>query len=133
MLSQSDNHFNPLSEIGPFRFWSKRTLRILLEEAGFRDLRLYPGGRIPLLAKSLIVTAVTAQPHRPAPKSAKCKSRAVSPNTLPTAPADNRCQTKVPVTCGPRQHVARVEIYPVAMPAAALAGYFAITVQSCPS
>lgn len=60
LLNQVDNHFNPLSDIGPLRFWSKRTLRILLTESGFRDLRFHRTGRFPLLAKSLVVVATRA-------------------------------------------------------------------------
>lgn len=57
LLNSGDQHYDPLSDVGPLRFWSERSLRLLLSEAGFRDLSFYRAGRIPILAKSLIVVA----------------------------------------------------------------------------
>ena len=51
-----DAHFTALWDGGHIKFWSKRTLRILLEEVGFEKIA-FGVGRIPLLAKSMIVTA----------------------------------------------------------------------------
>ena len=39
------------------QFWSMRTLTILLEAAGFHDIRFERVGRIPPLAKAMIAVA----------------------------------------------------------------------------
>lgn len=52
-----DKHFTALWDGGHIKFWSIKTLTILLEEAGFTDLTYYRVGRIPPLAKSMIVKA----------------------------------------------------------------------------
>ena len=52
-----DDHFTALWEYGHIKFWSERTLRVLLEEAGFRDVAFKRVGRIPALAKSMIAIA----------------------------------------------------------------------------
>jgi 2-polyprenyl-3-methyl-5-hydroxy-6-metoxy-1,4-benzoquinol methylase len=52
-----DTHFTALWDYGHIKFWSVKTLGILLTEAGFRDLRFYRVGRLPLFAKSMIVVA----------------------------------------------------------------------------
>jgi len=53
-----DNHFTALWDNGHIKFWSKKTLSILLKEAGFEDIRFELVGRIPPLAKSMIAYAV---------------------------------------------------------------------------
>ena len=52
-----DAHFTALWDYGHIKFWSIKTLRILLLEAGFQEVRFRRVGRIPPLAKSMIVTA----------------------------------------------------------------------------
>ena len=52
-----DDHFTALWDHGHIKFWSATTLRELLLEAGFADLRLVRVGRIPWFAKSMIVIA----------------------------------------------------------------------------
>jgi 2-polyprenyl-6-hydroxyphenyl methylase/3-demethylubiquinone-9 3-methyltransferase len=52
-----DAHFTALWDHGHIKFWSMRTLTILLEEAGFRDIRFERVGRIPALAKSMVAIA----------------------------------------------------------------------------
>ncbi len=49
-----DDHLGPLWDGGHIEFFSVATLRTLLAEAGFRDIRMVRVGRIPLLAKSMI-------------------------------------------------------------------------------
>jgi len=49
-----DNHFTALWDHGHIKFWSFRTLRILLEEAGFKNISFHRVGRIPIIAKSMI-------------------------------------------------------------------------------
>lgn len=52
-----DSHISPLWDGGHIKFWSKRTLRLLLEEAGFTDIRFIGRGRVPWLWKSMVVSA----------------------------------------------------------------------------
>jgi 2-polyprenyl-3-methyl-5-hydroxy-6-metoxy-1,4-benzoquinol methylase len=52
-----DRHHHPLSEHGHIKFWSERTLRTLLLQAGFKAVRFKRAGRIPALAKSMIAVA----------------------------------------------------------------------------
>lgn len=50
-----DTHFTALWEHGHIKFWSPRTLRQLFEEVGLRCCRLHRVGRIPPLAKSMLM------------------------------------------------------------------------------
>ena len=52
-----DNHFTALWDHGHIKFWSIKTLTVLLTEAGFVDIRFERVGRIPALAKSMIAIA----------------------------------------------------------------------------
>ena len=49
-----DAHFTALWDHGHIKFWSMKTLTLLLQEAGFREIAFFRVGRIPLLAKSMI-------------------------------------------------------------------------------
>jgi 2-polyprenyl-3-methyl-5-hydroxy-6-metoxy-1,4-benzoquinol methylase len=51
---QMDRHFTALWDGGHVKFFSVKTLRTLLQEAGASDLRFLRVGRIPVLAKSMI-------------------------------------------------------------------------------
>lgn len=57
LSGKMDRHFTALWDHGHIKFWSIRTLGELLREAGFVDLDFARVGRIPSLAKSMIVTA----------------------------------------------------------------------------
>ena len=52
-----DAHFTVLWDGGHIKFFSWPTLRTLLEEAGFLDLRFCGAGRVPFLWKSMVVSA----------------------------------------------------------------------------
>jgi 2-polyprenyl-3-methyl-5-hydroxy-6-metoxy-1,4-benzoquinol methylase len=52
-----DAHFTALWDYGHIKFWSMKTLRILLLEAGFQEVWFRRVGRIPPLAKSMIAVA----------------------------------------------------------------------------
>jgi 2-polyprenyl-6-hydroxyphenyl methylase/3-demethylubiquinone-9 3-methyltransferase len=52
-----DRHHHPLSDHGHIKFWSERTLRSLLLQAGFTAVRFKRAGRIPALAKSMLAVA----------------------------------------------------------------------------
>lgn len=57
LTGQLDAHFTALWDHGHIKFWSMKTLKTLLLEAGFRDIRFTRVGRVPALAKSLIAIA----------------------------------------------------------------------------
>lgn len=52
-----DAHFTALWDYGHVKFWSRRTLTLLLREAGFRVTAFYGVGRVPFLWKSMILVA----------------------------------------------------------------------------
>jgi 2-polyprenyl-3-methyl-5-hydroxy-6-metoxy-1,4-benzoquinol methylase len=52
-----DAHFSALWDGGHIKFWSMRTLRLLLEEAGFVNIRFERTGRLPPFAKSMVAIA----------------------------------------------------------------------------
>ena len=53
-----DAHFTALWEGGHIKFWSERTIRRLLTGAGFQDVKIARVGRIPPVAKPMIVAGV---------------------------------------------------------------------------
>lgn len=57
LTNRMDQHFTALWDHGHIKFWSRRTLRGLLEEAGFREISFRRVGRIPMLAMSMIAVA----------------------------------------------------------------------------
>ena len=61
LSGRMDRHFTALWDHGHIKFWSVHTLRTLLEEAGFHVVKFLRVGRVPLLAKSMIVVA--RKPH----------------------------------------------------------------------
>ena len=52
-----DAHFTALWDHGHIKFWSYKTLTILLEEVGFTEIEFSRVGRVGPLAKSMIATA----------------------------------------------------------------------------
>jgi hypothetical protein len=52
-----DTHFTALWDYGHIKFWSIKTLRTLLLEAGFEEVTFHRVGRIAALAKSMIAVA----------------------------------------------------------------------------
>lgn len=57
LAGKFDHHVDPLWDHGHIKFWSMRTLSILLFETGFRGIHFIRTGRIPPLAKSMIAVA----------------------------------------------------------------------------
>jgi 2-polyprenyl-3-methyl-5-hydroxy-6-metoxy-1,4-benzoquinol methylase len=57
LTCKMDKHFTALWDFGHIKFWSMKTLTVLLEEAGFVDIRFKRVGRIPALARSMIAIA----------------------------------------------------------------------------
>jgi len=54
-----DEHFTALWDHGHIKFWSPATLTTLFREGGFQNLRIQRVGRIPLLAKSMVLVATS--------------------------------------------------------------------------
>jgi 2-polyprenyl-3-methyl-5-hydroxy-6-metoxy-1,4-benzoquinol methylase len=52
-----DGHADPLDDGGHIKFYSEKTLKTSVEEAGFVRPKIVGAGRIPLLWKSMILTA----------------------------------------------------------------------------
>lgn len=52
-----DDHFTALWDGGHIKFWSRKTLTLLLEEIGFIKVGIERVGRLPLFAKSMVATA----------------------------------------------------------------------------
>jgi 2-polyprenyl-3-methyl-5-hydroxy-6-metoxy-1,4-benzoquinol methylase len=63
LAGRMDAHFGALWDGGHVKFFSERTLRALLEEAGFTDIAFVGAGRIAPFAKSMI--AIARRPARP--------------------------------------------------------------------
>ena len=57
LSGKMDEHYLPLWKNGHIKFWSINTLKKLLHETGFKDMTFFRRGRIPPLAKSMIVQA----------------------------------------------------------------------------
>ena len=57
ITGKMDAHFTALWDHGHIKFWSVKTLRELLEEAGLKVERFERVGRVPALAKSMIAVA----------------------------------------------------------------------------
>jgi 2-polyprenyl-3-methyl-5-hydroxy-6-metoxy-1,4-benzoquinol methylase len=57
LTGKLDHHFTALWDHGHIKFWSKKTLTTLMQEAGFKDIRIKLVGRIPIFAKSMILIA----------------------------------------------------------------------------
>jgi 2-polyprenyl-3-methyl-5-hydroxy-6-metoxy-1,4-benzoquinol methylase len=52
-----DRHFSVDWDGGHIKFFSKATLSLMASNAGFKNIRLFPVGRIPGLSKSMIMVA----------------------------------------------------------------------------
>ena len=57
ILNRWDKHFTALWRGGHIKFWSPKTLKILLESEGFRINQIKRVGRIKYFAKSMIIVA----------------------------------------------------------------------------
>ena len=57
LTGRLDHHFTALWDHGHIKFWSRATLRQLLQEAGFHSITFRRVGRVPALAKSMIAIA----------------------------------------------------------------------------
>ena len=57
LAGKADRHYSALWEGGHIKFWSRRTLAILLREAGFRNMAFTGAGRIPYLWRHMVFSA----------------------------------------------------------------------------
>lgn len=57
LTGKMESHFTALWDHGHIKFWSEKTITQLLEEAGFKVLRIRRLGRIPALAMTMMVVA----------------------------------------------------------------------------
>jgi 2-polyprenyl-3-methyl-5-hydroxy-6-metoxy-1,4-benzoquinol methylase len=57
LLNHWDTHHTPLWEGGHIKFWSKKTLTVLLAQNGYNVLSFHGVGRMPYLWKSMIIVA----------------------------------------------------------------------------
>ncbi len=57
VTGKMDGHFTALWDHGHIKFWSKKTLSTILQEAGFGDIEFTGAGRIPRLWKSMVLQA----------------------------------------------------------------------------
>ena len=57
VTGRMDTHFTALWDHGHIKFWSQKTLKTLLHEAGFVDISFHRVGRVAPLAKSMIAIA----------------------------------------------------------------------------
>ena len=61
IAGRMDSHFTPLWEHGHIKFWSCKTLRLLLTDGGFSDVRFSYAGRLYPFSKS--VFAIASRSH----------------------------------------------------------------------
>jgi len=57
LLNRFDKHFDPLSQGGHIKFFSKKTISKLLNRTGFKAIKFHGSGRLPFLWKSMILVA----------------------------------------------------------------------------
>jgi len=57
VTGKMDTHFTALWDYGHIKFWSVKTLAVLLKEAGFKHIEFKRVGRIPMFAKAMIAVA----------------------------------------------------------------------------
>ena len=57
LAGKFDAHWSPVWDGGHIKFWSERTLGVLLYERGFSEVSFVRVGRIPMFAKSMIAVA----------------------------------------------------------------------------
>ena len=57
VTGKMDNHFTVTWDHGHIKFWSKKTLTFVLQEAGFNIERFGGSGRLPYLWKSMVIVA----------------------------------------------------------------------------
>jgi 2-polyprenyl-6-hydroxyphenyl methylase/3-demethylubiquinone-9 3-methyltransferase len=57
LLGRFDRHFTALWDGGHIKFFSVKTLKKLLNDSGFKDIKVFTAGRFPPFSKSMIFLA----------------------------------------------------------------------------
>lgn len=57
LSGKMDDHFMALRDHGHIKFWSEKTITKLLSDAGFNSIEISRAGRMPALAKSMVIVA----------------------------------------------------------------------------
>jgi 2-polyprenyl-6-hydroxyphenyl methylase/3-demethylubiquinone-9 3-methyltransferase len=57
LSGKMDDHFMALRDHGHIKFWSEKTITKLLSHAGFNSIEISRAGRMPALAKSMVIVA----------------------------------------------------------------------------
>lgn len=98
VTGQLDRHFTALWDHGHIKFWSRRTLGLLLREAGFEDLQFQGVGRIPWVWKSMIFEARKPQSTAAVEpiRSSSTASPAPLPKHLPPLVVTSRPASPIP-------------------------------------
>lgn len=58
LTNKFDQHWHPLRDFGHIKFFSKATIISLFREFGFRNIQFQTVGRIPVLARSMIISGI---------------------------------------------------------------------------
>lgn len=58
LTGKMDQHFTVLWDCGHIKFWSCKTIRVILEEQHFSDLKFHNTGSLPFLWKSMVVSCI---------------------------------------------------------------------------
>ena len=58
LSGKMDQHFTTLWDGGHIKFWSHKTIRAILEEQDFTDLKFHNAGRLPFLWKSIVASCI---------------------------------------------------------------------------
>jgi SAM-dependent methyltransferase len=58
-----DKHTNPLFDGGHIKFFSLKTLSVLMTEVGFQNIKFHGAGRLPSLWKSMVVEGIRPGAH----------------------------------------------------------------------
>lgn len=61
ITNKFDNHWHPLRDYGHVKFFSKATILSLFAEYGFESIEFQTVGRIPALARSMIISGIKSQ------------------------------------------------------------------------
>jgi 2-polyprenyl-3-methyl-5-hydroxy-6-metoxy-1,4-benzoquinol methylase len=61
LSAKLDQHFHALWDYGHIKFWSRKTLTHLLEEAKFHNVEFFGSGRLPYLWKSMLLRCTKPQ------------------------------------------------------------------------
>lgn len=91
LAGKADRHYSALWEGGHIKFWSRRTLAILLREAGFRNMAFTGAGRIRTCGGTWCSAPKRRRPRKSGPAT-RCGTVKTPPPFRPAEPYGNRCR-----------------------------------------